>query len=585
MDKLSISKRFLPFIENLSEKAKNKERVLFIGRKNVLEAAMETLLRKLKNNLLLVGKPGVGKTALITELASMINCGSAHRSLQGRVILEISMNRFFFSNENGTKFTDDLELLFSELKNNSDKIIIFLDEMVIEAFAGVEKNVDKLRIQNLLKSYFVSRELIIIAATTPDSYYKFINNDEFFSINFSSLFLKEPEEKEILEILSGISKYFSSYYSLKIDINELEIVYLMAKRFILHRAFPGKAVELLDISCSKASVKNEKKLKPEHIYLSIGEKTKLPVEIVKLDPVKQVDGLFHYLKRNVVNQSPAIEEIVRVIKLSRMEIENGNKNTGSVFLFLGPPGVGKSFTAGKIAEYLFGSREKLRVIDLEDYRKPEDTSRFIADKDGNMGSLVKELEYNPFSLILFENIEFAHPKVLSFLEKIIKSGEVLDENGKKYCFLHNLFIFSLTRIGEKIFKSKIGFIKGSKESGELVIPEKIMNLLKKVDEIIEFAPLDENGLRKIVVMGIEKIEKEMKSTFPCKLTFEKNIFDFLIQQSVLSGGSAHKIKEFLDREIKGKLLSFLSGKHGKRCHLRILIKDNLLKIEEFNGKK
>ncbi len=581
---ISLSDKFLPFLENLSEKARSKDRVPFIGRKDVLEAVMETLLRKLKNKLLLVGKPGVGKTALITELASVINSGKVHPTLRGRTVFELSMNRFFFSNESREKFKDDLELLFSELKENSDKIIIFLDEMVIEAFAGVEKDIKKNQITNILKSYFLSRELIIIAATTPDYYYKFINNDDFFSINFSSLFLKEPDEKEMMEILSGISHNFSSYYSLKIGKKELETIYTMAKRFMLHRAFPGKAVELLDISCSKASVKGEKKLKANNIYLTIGEKTRLPVKIVESDPVKQVDGLLKYLKNSVVNQSPAIEELVRVIKLSRMEIENGSRNSGSVFLFLGPPGVGKSFTAGKISEYLFGGKEKLRTIDLREYGSPEDISRFVVDKEGNMGSLVKELEFNPFSLILFENIEFAHPSVLSFLVKTIKFGEIIDEKGKKYYFLHNIFIFSLTRIGEKIFENRIGFIKAGKESGELIIPSKIMNLLENVDEIIEFAPIDEVGLKKIVEKEINALKADMEEMFPCKLNFDKNIFEVLAHQSAVSGGSAHKMNEFIEREIRGRLLSILSAKKRKKCSLKIFFKDNMLNIEAINGK-
>lgn len=582
---IPLSDKFAPFIENLSEKALSPDRIPFIGRGDVLEAALETLLRKLKNNLLLVGKPGVGKTAMITEIASRINCGKVHDQLKGRVILEISMNRFFFSNESGEKFTDDLEMLFSELKDISDKIIIFLDEMVIEAFAGVKSSINKTKIQNILKSYFLNRDLIIIAATTPDYYYKFINNDEFFSINFSTLLLKEPDREEMMNILQGISKNFSSYYSLKIGKNELEIVFEMARRFILHRAFPGKAVELLDISCSKASVKNEKKLKAYHIYMSISEKTKLPVDIVKLNPVKQADGLLKYLKESVVNQSPAIEELVRVIKLSRMEIESGTRSSGSVFLFLGPPGVGKSFTAGKIAEFLFGSIEKLRVIDLKEYKKPEDIDRFIVEKDGNMGSLVKELELNPFSLILFENIEFAHPEVLSYLEKIIKFGSLIDKKGKRYCFLHNIFVFSLTRIGEKIFERKIGFVKNSRGTGELVIPKKIMELLENVDEIIEFAPIDEAGLKKIAEKEIRELEKEIEEKYTCRVDFDRSIVDVLSLQSSLAGGSAHKMNEFIEREIRGRLLDILSVKKKRKCLFRIFFKDNMLKIEEKSGKK
>ncbi len=582
---IELPGKFLPFVENLSKKADSEDIIPFVGREDVLEAAMETLLRKLKNNLLLIGKPGVGKTALITEIARRINSGNLHHSLKEKTIFEVSMNRLFFSKQNPEQFSNELEELFEELNKIADKVVIFMDEMVIESFSGIEQDKDRLLFINLLRSYVSNMKLNIIAATTPDHYYKFISNDNFFSINFSPLFLREPAEDEVMAILEGVVENFSKYYSLKIGRSELNTVYLMSSRFMLHRAFPGKAVELLDMSCAKASVKGDKRLKKEHVYKSISEQSKLPEEIVRLDPVKQVNGLLEYLKKNVVNQSPAMEELVRVIKLSRIEIANGTKKAGSVVMFLGPPGVGKSYTAGKIAEYLFGGREKLRVIDLKEYRKSEDKQRFIKDGSGGPGSLVKELEMNPFSVIFFENIESAHTDVLQFLQKTIDQGEIIDKTGKKHCFLQNIFIFSLTRIGEKVFKNRIGFIKSSMESGELVVQSKIMSLLENVDEIVEFAPLDEEGIRKIISRELKDIEGEVEKAYNCDILFDKNISDILTHKSILSGGSAHKMNEFIEKEIKGKILSVLSEIRKTGGKYRVFFKENVVEIKRYYGKK
>jgi len=431
--KLNISERFFPFLEDLSEQAREDGRIPFVGRERELEAVMETLLRKLKSNLLLVGKPGVGKTALITELAARINSGNVHQSLKNKVIFELSMNRFFFKGENSDHLIKEFEELFDELLQNGDKIILFLNEMEIESITGKDGVGNSSGIQNLLKSYFINRDMKMIGATTPNYYYGFMKSDDFLSMNFSTVFLEEPGQNEVMDILSGISGYFEDYYSVKIKKSILKKIFELSGRFVPSRYFPGKGVELLDSSCSKASVKGEKELKVEHIYKSLSDITKLPPEIIRLDPVKHASGILSYLRKKIVNQSPALEEVSRIIKLSRFEADKSGKKAEGIFLFLGPPGVGKSYVAGEIAEYLFGSRDKLRVIDLSKYKKPEDAVKLVSGPDGGIGMLIREFELHPFSVIFFENIDKTHSSTLSLLKEILGKGEVIDHTGKKYC--------------------------------------------------------------------------------------------------------------------------------------------------------
>jgi len=581
---LNISEKHHPFLENLSEQAENPERIPFVGRGEELEAVMETLLRKLKSNLLLVGKPGVGKTALITELASRINSGNVHPSLKGKVIFELAMNRFFLKGESGQKIINEFEGLFSELIKNRDKIILFLNEMEIGSIAGREEKKYSSGIQDLLKSYFVNRELKLIGATTPDYYYRFMKSDDFLSMNFSTVFLEEPDQNVVLDILSGISSYFENYYSVKIKKKILSQIFELSSRFIPHRNFPGKGVELLDSSCSKASVRGEKELKIGHIYKSLSDITKLPPEIIKLDPVKHASGILSHLKKKIVNQSLALEEVARIIKLSRFEADKAGSRAEGVFLFLGPPGVGKSYIAREIADYLFGSRDKLRVIDLSEYKSPKDTKKLILGPEGEMGELIREFELHPFSVIYFENIDKTHTSTLEFIRDILDRGEVLDPSGKKYCVSNKIFVFSLTRIGSEVSKSQIGFVKGSKVLSRIVIPPKIINVLDWVDEIIEFSPLGKESLEKIAVNEMEEVSDEIGAKFKKNLVFDKKISKILSEEAAKRGGSAHMIVEFVEREIRSVLIDYVTGKNIRSDKLYVKFKNNRIEVSE-NGNK
>jgi len=581
LEKLNISKSFYPFLDNLSKAAEIEDRIPFIGREREIEAVMETLLRKLKNNLLLIGNPGVGKTALITEVASRIKKEKTPPILRNKIILELSMNTFIYSRDSIESLIKDFEMLFSEIKQNRDKIILFLDEMQMQSIVAFNKKNQYNQIQNLLKSYITSRELNIIAATTPENYYKFIKGDEALSLKFSPILLNEPNEKEMLKILYGVKPYFEKYYSLKIPENLFEKIYSLSKSFIPHRAFPHKAIDLLDISCSKASLKKEIELNPDYLYQSVSSISKLPYEIVKRDPQEHCRGILDFLKKNVVNQRNALEETARIIKLSRLSrLEDNVINTKpeGIFLFLGPTGVGKSYVSSKIAAYLFGMDSKLRVIDLIDYKNPDDIKKLIVDDKSNPGVLIQEVENHPFSVILFENIENVHSSILYFLGKVLNKGEIIDAFGKKHYLSNIIFILSLTSIGETRKESHIGFVKGNRISNEVIVPLKIMNMLDWVDEIIEFSPLTKDHLRLIATQRIDELKYEMSKKYNIALHINKDVGEVISHKALQSGSYAYSVVDIIGKEIKTKILDFVD-KDNKGIKLKVGIKSNKIKIK------
>lgn len=581
LEKLNISKEFHPFLDNLSEAAEIEDRIPFIGREREIEAVMETLLRKLKNNLLLIGNPGVGKTALITEVASRIKKEKTPPILRNKIILELSMNAFIYSRDSIESLIKGFERLFSEIKQNRDKIILFLDEMQMQSIVAFNKKNQYNQIQNLLKSYITSRELNIIAATTPGNYYKFIKSDEALSLKFSPILVNEPNEKEMLKILYGVKPYFEKYYSLKIPENLFEKIYSLSKSFIPHRAFPHKAIDLLDISCSKASLKKEIELNPDYFYQSVSSISKLPYEVVKKDPQEYCKGILDFLKKNVVNQRNALEETARIIKLSRLSrLEDHVINTKpeGIFLFLGPTGVGKSYVSSKIAAYLFGMDSKLRVIDLIDYKNPDDIRKLIGDDKSNPGVLIQEVENHPFSVMLFENIENVHSSILYFLGKVLNKGEIIDAFGKKHYLSNIIFILSLTSIGETRKGSHIGFVKGNRISNEIIVPLKIMNMLDWVDEIIEFSPLTKDHLRLIATQRIDELKYEMNKKYNVAIDINRNVVDVISYRALQSGSYAHSVVDIIGKELKTKILDFIT-KNNKKIKLEVGIKSHKIKIK------
>ncbi len=564
-----ISEKFLPYIKNLSFEALRTDRIPFAGREKEIESSMETLLRRLKNKLLLVGKPGTGKTALITEIAGRTSSINAPEPIRNKIVIEFMLRKFMFSmSEKGTMLSE-FESFFGEILQKRSEVILFIDDMPVPEQNDSSLSGQLQQIMNQLRFYVADRRLRLILSTTPENYYRHIKNDEMFGMNVSPVFINEPDKLDMLDMLEGVKPFFENYYKIKIDASIFNVLYSLAINFIPHRAFPHKGIDLFDMAASRASVKSEAELKLDYLYDCAADIAKLPVDIVRKNNEDLLEGVKDYLNKVVVNQKEAINEIARIIKIGRMDKQNRGQQPEGVFLFLGPAGVGKSFISARIAEYLFGSSDKLRIIDLENYKRPEDADRLLGSAE-KRGDLVREVENNPFSVILFENIEEASSAVLYKLGKVFTRGELCDNCGKKYPVANIIFILSLTSIGEERMENRIGFVKGKDPEKELVIPGKIMNLLECVDEIVEFAPLTEKDLKSITVEKIDELRNEFMERYAVNLDVEDGIVKQISEASYESGEFAHQVGEIVERELRPILLEGLGpDEKGKTFTLGI----------------
>ncbi len=554
-----IAERFLPYVHNLSEIAARDDRMPFIGRQQELEAVIETLQRRLKRNVVLVGRPGVGKTALITELAARINRGDCPANLHGKVILELAVNSLFFSSGSLEQAAKEFERFFSDVLAHRDRVILFLDELQIPTAALPGGRPPQLaRVQAMIRAHLAGRDLQMIVAATPEEYLRTIQGDDLLASGLSAVALPEPSDGEMHDLLAGVSHYFGTYYAIDIPPAVFAPLLRLASRFVPHRAFPDKAIELLDISCSKASLKGQKVLLSDHVEATVAEISRLPLEIVRADPQQRLRELSDYLLAATVNQRAALTEIARIFRLQLLKKDHSAGKSGGVFLFLGPAGTGKSFVAGHMAEFLFGSKEKLRVIDLSGFTRASDAARLVhGDTPDAKGDLIQQIYQHPFAVILFEGLETAHPQVLTFLGKALRAGEIIDQFGKRHPLTNLVFILSLTGIGEAQEEpAQVGFLSGDKPP-RLFIPPKFVDLLDWVDEVIEFVPLSREHLKQIARLQVERLCQEVDGTFSCKLRVAPAVIDWVLRESVEAGEFARSVHLFVEREIRRPVMDHL----------------------------
>jgi len=569
-----VSKKFLPFVKNFNEISCVADRMPFIGREKEMGILMETLVRRMRNNVVVVGTPGVGKTSLVMELAARICRGETSRYLMGKTIVRVAVNALIAARRERGGMAEDIELLFQELSQQRDKLILFLDELDLPALAGGKEGDACLPCAVILKHHLAMKELTVIATATPDQYDRYIKPDEILSASFEALHLEEPKKSEMIRILEGVRPYFQRYYSLNIPGDILARIHQLALAYNPSRSFPDKAIEMLDTACAKASVHNLSELDMAQVYETAAAVSKLPVGIVRKDHRKLCLGLQKYLEKCQVNQKNAIKEVSRVIKTRRLDRDPGRLRPEIILLLLGPTGIGKSFMAAKIAQYFFGSRDKLRIINLSTFKKSDDIQRLVGSIPGeDRGTLIREVAAHPFSVILFENVGEAHSAVLAYLARIITAGTVTDNGGRKHRLSSIIFILSLTSIGEERHETSIGFEKKESGAREIIISPKIMNVLDWVDEIIQFAPLQAADLKQICLEELGRVLLELKNRYNCLLQVDIRVVDSIAREAEKSGRFAHFVTEKIERLIRMQALDLITGTR-RRVHFQVRLNRN-----------
>jgi len=502
------------FVVNLNEKAKLGKIDKLIGRNNEIERTIQILCRRVKNNPLFVGEPGVGKTAIVEGLALKIHKKEVPSFLQNSVIFLLDLGGLLA----GTRYRGDFEERLKKVVKDigsSKNHILFIDEIhtIIGAGATTGGSMDA---SNILKPFLSNGEIKCIGSTTYKEYKNYLDKDKAFSRRFQKVDIDEPSEDDCYKILKGIKQYYEDFHSIKYSDESLKACINLSKRYLSEKKLPDKAIDLIDDVGAFQKIilkKNKKKIiSAEDIEAIISKIVKVPLKNISNKNTNIVKNIEGKIKNLIYGQDNAIESLTRSIKLSYAGLSELEKPMGC-FLFTGPTGVGKTELAKQLSISL---NANLVRLDMSEYSERHSVSRLIGSPPGYVGFdqgglLTDSVDQNPHSIVLFDEIEKAHPDIFNILLQIMDYGKLTDNNGKSVNFKNTIIIMTTNIGAENLTKSKLGF---ETNKTKLDNYDEIKFFFKpefrnRLDSIIEFNRLTKSVVYKIVNKFIFQLEHQL----------------------------------------------------------------------------
>ncbi|MCI0485956.1 MAG: ATP-dependent Clp protease ATP-binding subunit [Blastocatellia bacterium] len=512
----------------------------FFGREREITAALETLCRKLKNNPLLIGRPGVGKTALVAAVALKLCQGDVPRRLQGKRILEVSRLRLLAD----AKFTGDIEerlkRLLEDVREAGD-VILFFDE--IHTLLGAGGSVGTGDIANLIKSSLSKGEIVCIGATTLAEYYKHIARDEALARRFSTITIEEPSIEETRRILAHARGAFESYHSVKIADEEVALIVDMADRYLHSRSFPDKAFDLIDKAAAKAALAGRDRLSREVVAETLSEMTGMPLEIMDEEPSERLARLEEFLNSVVPGQEQAARDIARVVRIAKLGLELRPERPDGVFLFIGQKGAGKHEMAIALAKFLYGSPSKMIEFEMSQFTESWSISRLVGAEPGYVGYsdrsglLSKAAEDHPHSVLYFRHVDLAHEAVQQFLADAFQRGRFTDATGARISLSNITVVMSLARANDNNRPAQVGFFARAEEdvaeTGALARTQEfglVEPLAATIDEVIEFRVLSCEATEKIIAEQLEMLCARLEAACPVLIEIDSGLARFFVER-------------------------------------------------------
>ncbi|MFA7254209.1 MAG: ATP-dependent Clp protease ATP-binding subunit [Patescibacteria group bacterium] len=607
------------FSTNLTKLAHEHKLDPVIGRTEEMMRLAQTLSRRTKNNPILIGEPGVGKTSIVEGLAQRIAEGRVPGKLQGTEIYSIDLGSILAGTMYRGQFESRIKKILAEIEKRGN-IILFVDEIHMMVGAGsTEGSIDA---ANLLKPMLAKGKLRLIGSTTYDEYKKHIEKDMAFERRFQPIKIEEPTIPETIKILAGLKEHYENFHNVRYTPDALEAAVYLSKRYINDRHLPDKAIDLIDEAGAAANntrpsdsdqlvklkqelalilkkkenkiskedyegaallrtseLKLEKKIKEAGNAEEGGTKiiitdndiagiistwTGVPTVTLTSEEKKIYSNLDERLKKYIIGQDLAISELAKAIKRSRVGIANPNRPIGS-FMFLGPTGVGKTELAKVLAKEIFGNEKALIRIDMSEFMEKHNVARMIGAPAGYVGyeeggRLTDAVRKNPHSVILFDEIEKAHPEVFNILLQILEDGSLTDAKGRKVDFKNTVVIMT-SNLGTDVLRQQtsIGFNNSlsSKERYQKLessVIEKVEKsfrpeFLNRLDKIIVFYPLDEKTLLKIVELQIKELNTRLVAQ-GYSLNLDPKVKKFIAKESYKPEFGARPIRKYIAENVE-----------------------------------
>ncbi|SHK03876.1 ATP-dependent Clp protease ATP-binding subunit [Paramaledivibacter caminithermalis] len=613
---------------NLTEKARNNEVDKIIGRHREIDRIVQILNRRSKNNPILIGEPGVGKTAIAEGLAVRVVERSVPAKLFNAEIYLLDMTAIVA----GTQFRGQFEgRMKSILKEASDcgNIILVIDEVHNIMGAG-EVHGGVMNAANILKPALARGEVQIIGATTLEEYRKHIEKDSALERRFQPVLVEEPNIEEAIEILKGIRNYYEEYHKVRISDEVIEAAVKLSERYITDRYLPDKAIDVIDEAGSRANLKNqglvelealkeelkkiqkdkeeaaisndyekaaEYKMKEcklqgkindiekkcsevqitvEDIAFVIESWTKIPVQKITEEEAEKLLNLEKRLHRRIVGQHKAIESLARTIRRNRSGFRK--KKKPSSFIFVGPTGVGKTEVVKALAEELFGSEEAMIRIDMSEYMEKHTVSKLIGAPPGYVGfdqggQLTEKVRRKPYSVILLDEIEKAHPDVFNMLLQILEDGRLTDSQGRTV-FFENTVIVMTSNAGTNLKSAGIGFAKDGYIALEAQVKDALKEIfrpefLNRVDETIVFTKLTKEELRQIIDLMLKEVVDEVKEKGMI-IEVSDEVKDFILKEGYDEKYGARPLRRTIQKYIEDEIAEkYLQKKFKEGANIKV----------------
>ncbi len=542
LDKISV---------DLTEKASKGLIEPVVGRKETEEKLVRILLRKSKNNPCLIGEAGVGKTAIVEGLAIRIANGDVPEELRNSRIVSLDISSVVAGTKYRGEFEEKLKSVIEEVKA-AGNVILFIDEIHCVVGAGAAEGA--IDASNILKPPLARGEIRLIGATTLKEYKKHIEKDGAFDRRFRKVTVKEPTISECVDILKGIRQGFELHHGMIISDEAIDAAVSLSVRYISDRFLPDKAIDLIDEASSRAKIYgNSKTVEKEDVERVLEEMTGIPASVMKRSESEGILALESEMKKRLSGQEKAIRVLCSAIKRMKTGIKDQSKPIGT-FLFAGPPGVGKTECAKVLSEVLFGDLRSMIKFDMSEYSERQSASKLIGAPPGYAGFgegglLTEKVRLNPYCVLLFDEIEKAHPDVRSVLLQIMDDGVLTDSNGIKVSFSNCIIILTSNCICEGASSNRVGFLGENNGKKEREIAKKSLSaeLADRIDEVVVFEKLTVFALEKIAALQSQMLMNRLAER-GVSLDFDESFIKASAEACFKDGGSAREIKRILVRE-------------------------------------
>ncbi|MGA8098185.1 MAG: ATP-dependent Clp protease ATP-binding subunit [Candidatus Cybelea sp.] len=556
------------FSRDLTELAREGKLDPVIGRDREIDRIISILARRSKNNPCLVGEPGVGKTAIVEGLAQRIAGGDAPRSLQGKRVLALSLGPLVAGTKYRGEFEGRVKRILDEVKRSARDVVLFIDEMHTLVGAGSAEGAP-LDLSAMIKPELARGDLQCIGATTFDEYRKYVESDAALERRFQPVMVEEPSIDETIEILRGLRERYARHHRVSIEEAAIEAAAQLSARFIADRFLPDKAIDLVDEAAASVALANKGNVEYPHVTSAdvaavVTRWTGIPQSSLTESQAGLLLDLEKVLAKRVVGQERAIAAVSEAIRRARTGLHDPRKPLGT-FLFRGPSGVGKTELAKTLAEALFGSEAALVRVDLSEFTEPHTVSRLLGAPPGysghdEPGQLTEPVRRRPYCVVLFDEVEKAHPDVASILLQILDDGRLTDSKGRTIDFRHALIILTTNL-----------------QDDELGVAFRL-ELLDRIDEIVAFRDLGLEQIEAIVTIHVDALAQRL-GVRNVSLNLSNEAKLYLARVSMASGSGARYVQRTVSHYVSTPLsTALLRGELRDGCAADVTLEGDALRV-------